>query len=81
MKASFPASTCKDSCKYVQGRMQVVASEMGKTVTEIVSPILDKRQGRKDSLHTGHYSPQEISAEPVYDQNARKSQREEKTRD
>ena len=81
MKASFPASTCKDGCKYLRGRLHVRASEMGKTVTEIVSPILDKRQGRKDSLHTGHYSPQEISAELVYDQNARKSQREEKTRD
>ena len=81
MKASFPAGTCKGGCKYVRGRLQVRASEMGKTGTEIVSPILDKRQGRKDSLHTGHYSPQEISAEPVYDQNARKSQREKKTRD
>ena len=81
MKASFPASTCKDGCKYVRGRLHVLASKMSQTVAEIVSPILDKRKGRKDSLHTGHYSPQEISAEPVYDQNARKSQREEKTRD
>ena len=64
------------SRKYLQGRIQVLASKMSQTVTEIVSPILDKRKGRKDSLHTGHYSPQEISAEPVYDQNARKSQRE-----
>ena len=75
------ASTCGDGCKYLRGRLQVRASEMGKTVAEIVSPILDKRKGRKDSLHTGHYSPQKISAEPVYDQNARKSQREKKTRD
>ena len=62
------------SRKYLQGRIQVLASKMSQTVTEIVSPILDKRKGRKDSLHTGHYSPQEISAEPVYNQNARKSQ-------
>ena len=100
MKASFPASTCKGGCRYLQGRMHVLAgavartcgdgctylrgrlhvlaSKMSQTVAEIVSPILDKRKGRKDSLHTGHYSPQEISAEPVYDQNARKSQREKK---
>ena len=69
------------SRKYLQGRLHVLASKMSQTVAEIVSPILDKRKGRKDSLHTGHYSPQEISAEPVYDQNARKSQREKKTRD
>ena len=68
------ARTCKGGCKYLRGRLHVRASEMGKTVTEIVSPILDKRKGRKDLLHTGHYGPQEISAEPVYDQNARKSQ-------
>ena len=68
------------SRKYLRGRMHVLASKMSQTVAEIVSPILDKRKGRKDSLHTGHYSPQEISAEPVYDQNARKSQRERKKR-
>ncbi len=90
MKASFPqvlaradAGTCKDGCTYLRGRLHVLASKMSQTVAEIVSPILDKRKGRKDSLHTGHYSPQEISAEPVYDQNTRKSQsqREKKTRD
>ena len=78
MKASFlartDASTCKGGCTYLRGRLHVLASEMSQTVAEIVSPILDKRKGRKDSLHTGHYSPQEISAEPIYDQNARKSQ-------
>ena len=62
MKASFPASTCKDGCKYLQGRMQCTASEMGKRGTEIVSPILDKRKGKNDS-HMSHYSPQEISGE------------------
>lgn len=76
--ARADALTCTGGCTYLRGRLQVLASEMGKTVTEIVSPILDKRQGRKDSLHMGHNSPQEISAEPVYDQNARKSHRERK---
>ena len=79
--ARADAGTCKDGCTYLRRRLQVLASKMSQTVAEIVSPILDKRKGRKDSLHTGHYSPQEISAEPIYDQNARKSQREEKTRD
>ena len=80
--ARADALTCTGVCTYLRGRLQVLASEMGKTVTEIVSPILDRRKGRKDSLHMGHYGPQEISAEPVYDQNARKSQsHRERTRD
>ena len=29
---------------------------MGKTGTEIVSPILDKRKGRRDTPHMGHSS-------------------------
>ena len=33
----------------LQGRMQCTASETGKTDTEIASPILDKRKGRKDA--------------------------------
>ena len=33
----------------LQGRMQCTASEMGKTDSEIASPILDKRTGRKDT--------------------------------
>ena len=33
----------------LQGRMQCTASEMGKTGTEIASPILDKRTGRRDA--------------------------------
>ena len=37
--------------------MQCTASEMGKTGTEIVSPILDKRKGRRDTPHMGHSSP------------------------
>ena len=43
---------------------QSFASEMGKTGTEIVSPILIREKGRQ-TLHTGHCSPQEISAEPL----------------
>ena len=74
VRARADAGTCKDGCTYLRGRLHVLASKMSQTVAEIVSPILDKRNGRKDSLHTGHYSPQEISAEPVYNQNARKSQ-------
>ena len=30
---------------------------MGKTGTKIVSPILDKRKGRRDTPHMGHSSP------------------------
>ena len=78
VRAGTVARTCGDGCTYLRGRLHVLASKMSQTVAEIVSPILDKRQGRKDSLHTGHYSPQEISAELVYYQNARKSQREKK---
>ena len=52
----FPARTCEDGCKYLRERlhilawrMQCTASEMGKTGTEIASPILDKRKGSDDS--------------------------------
>ena len=44
-------------CSVLQGRMQCTASEMGNTGTEIVSPILDKRKGRRDTPHMGHSSP------------------------
>ena len=44
---------------------QTFASEMGITGTEIISPILDKRKGGKPH-HTDYYSPQEMSAEPVF---------------
>ncbi len=40
------AKLCKDECKALRGRMQSFASEMDKTDTEIVSPILDKIKGR-----------------------------------
>ena len=60
------ASTCEDGCRYVRGGMQCTAwadavhckeglqctaSEMGKTGTEIASPILDRRKGREKGLH------------------------------
>ena len=54
------AVPCKDGCSALRGRLQCTASETGKTDTEIASPILDKRKGRKDSP----VSLQEISAEP-----------------
>ena len=34
---------------YLRERLQCTASEMGKTGTEIASPILDKRTGRRDA--------------------------------
>ena len=40
------AKLCVGRCKALRGQMQSFASEMGKTGTEIVSPILDKRKGR-----------------------------------
>ena len=64
MKAPFPAKLCVGSCKALRGQMQSFAlavaklcvgtcnalrSEMGKTGTEIVSHILDKRKERNDS--------------------------------
>ena len=74
------AMLCVGDCKALHWRMQCFAwadamlcSEIGKTGTEIVSPILDKRispildkrNGGK-TQHTSHCSPQEISAEPEY---------------
>ena len=43
------AMLCVGRCKALRWRMQSFASEMGKTGTEIVSPILDKRKGRRDT--------------------------------
>ncbi len=36
-------------CSALRERLQCTASEMGKTDTEIISPILDKRIARKGS--------------------------------
>ena len=40
------AGHCEDGCSALQERLQCTASEMGKTGTEMVSCILDKRKGR-----------------------------------
>ena len=37
---------CEDGCSALQRRLQCTASEMGKTGTEMVCRILDKRKGR-----------------------------------
>ena len=47
--ARVVAVHCGDGCSALRGRLQCTASEMGKTGTEIVSPILDKRKGRRDA--------------------------------
>ena len=47
--ARADAVHCKGGCSALRGRLQCTASEMGKTDTEIASPILDKRTGRKDT--------------------------------
>ena len=54
VRARMVASTCGKGCMCVcggcsalQGRMQCTASETGKRDTEIVSPVLDKRKGKK----------------------------------
>ena len=44
-------------CKRLRERLQCFASEKGKTGTWIVSPILDKRKGRRDTPLTSHCSP------------------------
>ena len=40
---------CRDGCSALRERLQCTASERGKTDTDVVSPILDKRKGRKGS--------------------------------
>ena len=45
--ARTDAVHCRDGCSALQGRLQCTASEMGKRDTEIVSPIQDKRKGKK----------------------------------
>ena len=55
--ARVVAVHCGDGCSALRGRLQCTASEMGNTGTEIVSPILDKRKGRRDTPHMGHSSP------------------------
>ena len=64
--ARTDAVHCVDGCTALQRRLQCTASETGKRGTEIASPILDKRKGWRDTPHTGHCSPQEISAELIF---------------
>ena len=58
------AKLCVGTCKALHLRMQCFASEMGTTVTEIVSPTLDKRIGRKGT--TGEVKPQSGFSFPTY---------------
>ena len=55
--ARTDAVHCEDGCSALQRRLQCTASEKGKTGTWIVSPILDKRKGRRDTPLTSHCSP------------------------
>ena len=62
MKA-FPANVYDDGRKRLRERLQSFASEKGKTGTEIVRPVLDKRKGRRDMPHMGHCSHPDLSGE------------------
>ena len=64
--ARVVAVHCGSGCSALRGRLQCTASEMGKTGTEIVSPILDKRKGRIDTPHMGHSCPPDLSTESIY---------------
>ena len=46
--AGTDAKLCVGSCNALRWQLQCFASETGKTGIEIVSPILDKRKGKKD---------------------------------
>ena len=64
--ARTDAVHCGDGCSALRERLQCTASEMGKTGTEIVSPILDKRKGRRDTPPYGSLSPlHDQSGEPI----------------
>ena len=58
------AMLCVGTCNALRWRMQSFASEMGKTVTEIVSPTLDKRIGRKGT--TEEVKPRSDFSFPTY---------------
>ena len=47
--ARTDAVHCGDGCSALRERLQYTASKMGKTGTEIASPILDKRTRRRDA--------------------------------
>ena len=46
--AETDAKLCVGGCNALRWQLQSFASETGKTGIEIVSPILDKRKGKKD---------------------------------
>ena len=73
--ATRDANVCGKRGSALQGRMQCTAGAVAvhcgdgcsalrlrwvKTGTEIVSPILGKRKGRKGSPYEGHYSPRKL---------------------
>ena len=65
--AEAVAVHCGSGCSALRERLQCTASEMDKTGTEIASPILDKRIGRRDSPHTVSCSPPlDTSADPLH---------------
>ena len=55
--AGKDAVHCKDGCSALRERLQCTASEMGKTGTVIVSPLLDKRKGRRGTPPYGSLYP------------------------
>ena len=61
--ARTDAVHCRGGCSALRERLQCTASEKGKTGTEIVSPVLDKRKGRRDMPHMGHCSHPDLSGE------------------
>ena len=55
--AMADAVHCKDGCSALRERLQCTASEMGKTGTVIISPLLDKRKGRRGTPPYGSLYP------------------------
>ena len=55
--AGKDAVHCKDGCSALRERLQCTASEMGKTGTVIISPLLDKRKGRRGTPPYGSLCP------------------------
>ena len=44
MKAYFPVSSCEDGCKYLQGRLQVLAGKVASISVEGCSALQDGLQ-------------------------------------
>ena len=63
--ARTDAVHCRGGCSALRERLQCTASEMENTGTEKVSPILDKKLGRKDGSSRDTLGlPQDISTKP-----------------